>query len=526
MITLEIGFPAGGRWHATAWGTHVNEGVPEWPPCPWRLCRALLSTWHWKDRSDEPVLASLLDKLASNLPAYRLPEASAAHTRHYMPINVGKNETRTKIFDTFVHVGTSQLLGIRWDVQLSAEEQSLLARLVSKINYLGRAESLVEINLVEAAASEDGDDNRSWVQPHEVDALPSDTEGEPIRLLAPRLPADYANWRDRQSGAAIGKRSPKKGTLLPESLLEAMRLDTDDWRKSGWEIPPGARWVDYTRPRDCFKIAPVRLPTRNLQQAVPVTIARFQIVSNVQPGITQALSLAERFHQSLCKIIDGQFSSALTGMDTNGKPLTGHLHASFLPECDHRGYITHVTLFAPEGFTPTDLHALSKLRKVWGIEGKGSEIDIVLLATGRPDDFSAASPFFRKARRWNSLTPFFPVRHPKASRQGEPRIDPESGLQVGSPEHDCLRLLALRDKNFPKSEISRIGRGTSIQVGSRIIPCLHFQRERRTGGGKRAGHRGYALELEFPEPIALPFGLGYASHFGLGLFIPVAEGCD
>ncbi|MCX6942919.1 MAG: type I-U CRISPR-associated protein Csb2, partial [Verrucomicrobia bacterium] len=49
MIAIKIDFPAG-RWHATAWGTHVNEGVTEWPPCPWRLCRALIAAWHWKHR--------------------------------------------------------------------------------------------------------------------------------------------------------------------------------------------------------------------------------------------------------------------------------------------------------------------------------------------------------------------------------------------------------------------------------------------------------------------------------------------
>ena len=38
-ITIKLTFP-GGRYHATPWGRHVNEGVPEWPPSPWRLLRA------------------------------------------------------------------------------------------------------------------------------------------------------------------------------------------------------------------------------------------------------------------------------------------------------------------------------------------------------------------------------------------------------------------------------------------------------------------------------------------------------
>jgi hypothetical protein len=29
------------------------------------------------------------------------------------------------------------------------------------------------------------------------------------------------------------------------------------------------------------------------------------------------------------------------------------------------------------------------------------------------------------------------------------------------------------------------------------------------------------IEIEFEQPTALPFGLGYAAHFGLGLFAPV-----
>ncbi len=36
-ISIAIQFSAG-RFHATPWGHHVNEGLPEWPPSPWRCC--------------------------------------------------------------------------------------------------------------------------------------------------------------------------------------------------------------------------------------------------------------------------------------------------------------------------------------------------------------------------------------------------------------------------------------------------------------------------------------------------------
>ena len=43
-VIIKLKFPAG-RYHATPWGRHVNEGVPEWPPSPWRLLRALVAVW-------------------------------------------------------------------------------------------------------------------------------------------------------------------------------------------------------------------------------------------------------------------------------------------------------------------------------------------------------------------------------------------------------------------------------------------------------------------------------------------------
>ena len=87
MIGLSIRFPAG-RFHATPWGRHVNEAVPEWPPSPWRLLRALVATWKRKLNEDPlcmpEVVESLLRKLSSP-PEFFLPPATVGHTRHYMP---------------------------------------------------------------------------------------------------------------------------------------------------------------------------------------------------------------------------------------------------------------------------------------------------------------------------------------------------------------------------------------------------------------------------------------------------------
>ncbi len=515
MIAIKITFPAG-RWHATAWGTHVNEGVPEWPPCPWRLLRALLAAWFWKDRGDEATLRSLLEKLSSVAPDYLLPEAAAAHTRHWMPD--GKGE-KTKIFDTFVHVSEGQALWVRWDVKLTDAEQALLAHLLASFSYLGRAESLVEAKLTGATDPEllRAATDRAWTRPAEFSSL---TDGEPIRLLAPQPSADYAVWAASQNESLAKGKKPqgqKKTATLPETLHDALQLDTADWKKDGWNLPPGSRWLDYIRPRDAFKIAPASRP-RATRSATRPTVARFALTAKVPPGITQSLSLAERFHQSLCKILDGVASPALTGVDALGQPLTGNGHAYILPECDHHGYVTHITIHAPLGFSREDSRALSRLRKVWAIEGKGAEIDVILLATGQTADFNPASPYFRPATIWRSLTPFVPVRHAKATRTGVAKLDSVNGLQIASPEHDCLRLLSLVATDAKHVRVKNLG--TRLEVGTRSIPALDFQRQRRNGGGTRGDHRGYALEIEFEKPTILPFGLGYAAHFGLGLFQP------
>ncbi|MDO8538841.1 MAG: type I-U CRISPR-associated protein Csb2 [Opitutaceae bacterium] len=511
MIAIKIDFPAS-RWHATAWGTHVNEGVTEWPPCPWRLCRALIAAWHWKHRQDEPALRSLIEKLAAQPPAFRLPNASTAHTRHYMPVITGPKESKTKIFDTFVHITAGESLWIRWDADLTENETSLLSTLLESLSYLGRAESLVSASLADTLPV-----NGNWSVPAGGNQL---REDEIVRLLTPQLPGPYAAWALAQSGppkATKAKTKKKPDTTLPMSLFEALQLDTADWKKEGWNLPPGARWVDYTRSRDSLKVAPSGIPPTQRRTKAP-TVARFALVSKVPPAITQSLSLAERFHQALCKHLEGHGNSpALTGLDDHKAPLTGNNHVYFLPECDAHGYVTHMTLHAPLGFDDTACRVFGRLRKVWGMEG--FDVKVVLLATGQPENFADASPYFKKSKVWTSLTPYVPVRHPKATRTGIPKMDAKKKVQIGSPEHDCWRLLETVAPTLLVSRVTTLG--TRIKHGLRDIPCLDFQRQRRTGNGTRAGNRGYALRIDFEEEVSLPFGFGYAAHFGLGLFVPV-----
>lgn len=128
MLALSMRFPAG-RYHATPWGRHVNEGAVAWPPEPWRVLRSLLATWHHKvaplGRYDEDTLRRLIERLSEQLPEYHLPTASHSHTRHYMPqFASGKTSL---VLDAFVSVHRDDPLFMSWPgLDLPEDEVALL----------------------------------------------------------------------------------------------------------------------------------------------------------------------------------------------------------------------------------------------------------------------------------------------------------------------------------------------------------------------------------------------------------------
>ena len=523
MIAVSLRFPAG-RVHATPWDRQVNEGVVEWPPSSWRILRALIATWHLKsqDAVPEPVLRGLIEKLAGEIPVFYLPPASVSHTRHFMPYIEGRNEKRTKVFDTFVHVLDGEPLEIVWPrTELTDAETTALDLLLQRLGYFGRAESLVEAKL------ETQPGHAPNARPLANSELPR-TDEELVRVIAPMTPGDYLTWRAGYE-AALSASAPKPakktktktktaGHALPADTFEALLADTGDLKRAGWNQPPGARWLDYARPRNAFE---VRAQTKPKAPSGPLpTVARFAVASQVLPCLTQAVSVAERIHQSLVKISGS--APVFTGLDPDGNPRHGHEHVRILCEtADERGSITRITLFAPMGFDPTARYTLDKLRKVWG--HGGHDMQLILLGVGQPDDFAGVdaardqSPLLAEATEWRSLTPFVPTRHAKARRNGQPKLD-EHGLQIGSPEHDLCRLI--EETGLPRpTQIIRMQCGI---FGNKSVRWLAFQRERKHGNGSHAGQMGYGFRLTFPKPVHGPLAFGYASHFGLGLFVPVA----
>lgn len=514
MLVLDLHFPAA-RWHATPWGSHVNEGVVEWPPSPWRLLRALVAVWHLKatNRIHPQLMRRLLHKLASQRPLYELPQSSPGHTRHYMPIISGRTQKTTKVFDTFLQLDAP--VRVAWELDLDAEERHALELLCELLVYFGRAESLAEVHV---SLGDIPFQPNAWPLPP---GQPVPEGSELVRVLCPMTPEEYARWHQQQSTLADESTAPptqsrhRKPTPKPPpaDLFHALHAETGDLQQAGWIVPPGARWVDYVRPTRGLTVAHLHPTT---PQETRLTVARFAVSSAVLPRITDAISLAERVHQALLARFKDKGSppQLLSGRDTAHRPLQGHRHLFIVAEPNGpRDAITHLTLYARDGFDALSRWAVESLRKVWG---HGShDLQLVLLGFGDRDTFEDC-PLFQASKVWRSLTPFVPTRHPKTYRDGRPKLDAD-GWWIGSPEHDLRRLIGEAGLPAP----SRIERLQTITIHGRRLKPIEFRTHRYHGQGRRAANAlPVAFQLTFSKPVSGPLALGYGAHFGLGLFVP------
>ncbi len=534
MTVLELRFPTG-RFHATPWGRHVNEGAVEWPPSPWRILRALIATWYLKarDAGDCDLVRSLVQKL-SEQPRFWLPPATTGHSRHYMPGNEATHKesgavvfgpAKTKVFDTFIQLAEDSAVFVVWNVDLPGAERTVLQTLAERLSYLGRAESLVIAHLLDSDAAFQAAKtpaHREAAPLPSTDPLPSGQEL--VRLLAPMLPTAYDEWRDdfmTKAETALGPEptaAQKKLPKLPDDLFAALHADTGDLQAAGWNLPPGAAFVNFIRSENAFAPAP---RPRAPRKGPLLTVARYAITSTVAPSITQAISIGDRVHDALCKWSDqgkGR-ASVFTGLDADGKPLVAqHQHAHIFCEANGpRDAVTHITVWAEMGFDEEACLALRRLNKVWG--HGGHDIRLVLQGIGQLGDFLDCA-LVRPAKIWRSATPFVSTRHAKTFRDGRPKIDSDNGWQDGSAAHDLLRLLALHGHGAD-AKIQQINeRERPYQFGERSLRSLQFQTGRKDGAGCRGHDSGAAFTITFPDKRPGPFALGYGAHFGLGLFVP------
>lgn len=515
MVSLLLRFP-GGRYHATPWGHHVNEGLVEYPPSPWRILRALLATGYAKLgwASAPPEAVELVHALAAVLPVYRLPPATGAHTRHYMPVHEGKKVTKTKVIDAFARVDATEPLSVTWDTRLSSAAEGLLRDLVVRLGYLGRAESVVSVQVLE------DEDLPRWPETRADRENAPDLE--PIALLAPLSAPDYAAWcasvssesqssnDDRDDPRKRGRKKKPETDPYPSDLISALQRDTAWLQRRGWTQPPGSRCVIYWRPAGVLGSAGP-IPVRRVATTVVADTALLALASDtsrgeVLPLFSRALAQAELLHRSLIALLGDPAPNCpeLAGKSEQGVHLTGHRHAHFVPlDRDGDGRLDHVLVHAPMGLGAAAQGALRHLRKTW-TKGGDRPLFVTLAGMGMLKDFVQLAgervPELAQARRWVSRTPFVPPRYVKHYRH---------------TVADQVRA-ELRSRDLPEA-LSVTVSDARVGVGQGFH---RFLRTRRHPAPQPPSTAFFHVSLELESPVEGPILLGYASHFGLGLFVP------
>lgn len=555
MIAIALNFTAG-RYHATPWGRHVNEGAVEWPPSPWRLLRSLVAVWKrtLSDESQERV-EPILRALAAP-PRFALPLASTGHTRHYMPWFKKGPGDRTKVFDAFVALAPDSPLVACWpDVDLEPPQRELLARLLANLNFLGRAESWCEARLLDDAEAMVFGDSANCAALAEG-ATPS-PDDELVRTLCPDPATAFADDQVVEVETITeGRGKNKTTTQVRRAVYEPnwhLCMETLRLHDRKWSDPPGSTWVSYTRPCDCFEIKPTPRTASPASGPSP-QVVRFALDSAVLPLVTETLPIAEAARRALIyRLADVRGRSrygnewsrerhkageqpvplegAIIGKDVAGKPSTGHTHAYYLPTDEDRdGRIDHLTIIASGGFTPDEMRAMEGLREIrpWARENASHPLRILRLGYGRLDEYR--SSLLGSSRVWVSATPYLATRHAKS--RGRDRIV----IQSPQARAEFLKADLLTQIRAVRADIAEdaIAQVTVTplcndhhvfevpfgkdRAGLRPIQFKRFRAKSDDDGGRRfAG----AFRLTFPFEVRGPIVLGWSSHFGMGLFVPM-----
>jgi CRISPR-associated protein Csb2 len=478
VIALQLEFPAG-RFHATPWDRAVNEGEVEWPPSPWRLLRALVAGYHTAGAEDEELLQRLLDRLAVP-PRYRLPPATAGHTRHYVPLG---DLERTLILDAFVAVERCARAYVAWDdVTLDEPERALLERACGGVSYLGRAESWCRMTVVDRVPTDEDLIDVDLVQRET-------TDGPQVRRLG--VAADYRG----------------------EGLLAALRLTTGAMRKERRLLPPGAAWLDY-RFEHGFGLAPSLPLQARRDRGSPLPHGgglRFAIegrTSSLRPPLTETLTLAETFRAAaMRRYSDATRESAPPALSgkRDDTPLIGHDHAFILPrDLDDDGLIDHLDVWFTTPVDHLTFLAVTGVSKLYNYRW-----DEIYAATY----LGAAEP--ARSRRWRSATPFLLGMHPRAkgSPERRARYEPQAQILASLGEHERLKVDGRLDARVTVWEHPGVIRHQ--RAGTTTLAAFRTTRKHDRTIGVPLG-----ATIEFDDERCGPIAIGRYAHFGMGQFVP------
>lgn len=465
-----------GRYHATPWDSHPNEGVAEPFPAPWRILRSLVAVSYRIEPQPRDLLSQLVDRLAASPPSYYVPPSTEGHVRQSVPFEPKGQDLvqRRRLIDAFRCYGApfskEAAVYVRWGADLSGEQAALLADLCDRVPYIGRSQAWVQMSVVE--------------EPPDWEEIAPDADEATIALMAPLSPQELRGFRQ---GAEALNLKKKEKALLPKTVLEALDIDYVEVQRQGWSQVPGSRFVGYHwKPERSRPISPP-----SPRRADRPKLARFRIDGdrNILPAATSALELTNRMHLALTKRSDGH--PVFSGKK-DGSPLTDGIpqHAKFLPEFDRRGRVVAVMVYARMGFDSEAVRAMSKLRKL----PRGDKPAWYPSLEYCDRDWDESD----RGSVWVSKTPFVLSRWPKKS---EDRLEPQIRKLL---EHEGILTPLEAIEVLP------------YQYDDRRLNHIPIYRPNQRY--RKVPEWRYWLRLRFAEPVKGPIAIGWNCHYGLGQF--------
>ncbi len=474
--TLVLRFPWG-RYHATPWGRHVNEGAVDLPPSPWRLLRALYAVWRIRvPELDEDTVHELLGKLAVP-PTFYVPRHGVSHTRHYYPDVAHRSGAAStdRTLDAFAVFERGAELGVRWPVELADEQRTALEQLAGAIPYFGRADSICE------------------------GFLPSVWE-----------PGPHDRWEPLDVADSVDKHAPVTSVLAPELplRLDALLARPVDMRKDGLLFPAGTRLLAYQR----FMMAPRSRPQQR-RRAVPPTAVRFSVSQAGLPPQTDSLIYTDLLRQGALSKLGGmreeRARTLLGGRTADDRPMAGHGHAHYLPLItDPR--LTGLVVWVPDGLSNEELKALTSVDRLYTPANPDWRLIIRVAGIGTPVQVAPELVSPRPTAVWCSVTPFTPSRYPKRHAGWLDYLGAEVAKELQSRNLPPVREVTVLDEE-------------PWQPWRRYRPSARMRRDTRQGQATRPSA---FLRIELAESTCGPLALGHLSHFGLGLFVPEHGGLN
>ena len=461
---LQVKFPWG-KYHATEWGRNVNEGRPEWPPAPWRLLRALFSTWKTRCTHLETEHVEAALRQISEPPTLHVPAMKAAHLRHYMPQasyrSVEKKPT-TLTFDSFAVLDAQTPVFIEWDVDMTAGPTAALAEIAASLSYLGRAESVCDAELVSQVGDYPG--LVSWQPATRED--PVDAE-----------------------------------VLCASSSFELSDLcqTTDIIKKDRRLFPHGSIKVPYVK----SKTAQATTPESATRVSKAGSAVRLTVHHRPQPVAANAVVVGELLRRAALKK-HSEPSEMLSGKRLSGDHIREkHQHAHYLSltrkyQANAADAVSSLVVWTPGQLENSELTALARIR--WLRAGRAaSNVPNLAVAVSAFGDIKDVAPeLVGPSSFWQSFTPFVPGRHNRKLPWDEHiRIEIERELTV------------YRDLPVPASvEV--------LEVDTRRYRRYRLPPKETMSDNRRAA----MVQIRFEKPVEGPIALGALSHFGLGLFLP------